>query len=82
MAGSRALAAGRYEVARRAYETALLMAPDFPEPYAALGAIAQEEGRGEEALDYYREYLSLNPAGSFSQEVKRRIDSMGEFTKK
>ena len=75
LAGSRALSAGRNEEANRAYKTALLMAPDFPEPYAGLGAIAEKEGRGEEAIGYYREYLRLKPEGTFVDEIKRRLIS-------
>gem|GEM_PF-4344223 len=75
LSGSRSLAAGQYEVARRAYETALLMAPDFPEPYAGLGAIAEAEGRGDDARRYYREYLRLKPGGSFAGEIRARLES-------
>lgn len=74
LAGSRTLAAGQYGVSRRAYETALLMAPDFPEPYAGLGAIAENEGKGEEAIEYYQEYLRLTPDGLFVTEIRQRID--------
>lgn len=61
-------------MARRAYEAALLMAPDFAEPYTGLGAIAEKEGRGDDAVGYYREYLRLKPDGIFAGEIKRRID--------
>lgn len=76
LSGSRALSAGQYRTSRRAYDIALLMAPDFPEPYAGLGAIAEEEGRSEDALIHYREYLRLKPEGEFAGEIKRRIDTI------
>ena len=50
------------------------MAPDFAEPYTGLGAIAEKEGRGDDAVGYYREYLRLKPDGIFAGEIKRRID--------
>ncbi len=74
LAGSRALAAGRYAEAGLEYNTALLLAPDFPEPYAGLGAIAQNAGRGGEALGYYREYLRLSPDGLFADEIRQRVN--------
>lgn len=73
MSGNRSLAAGRYEDARRDYETTLRLAPDFPEPYAGLGAIAENKGKEKEAIDHYREYLRLTPEGLFAPEIRRRI---------
>ncbi len=78
LAGSQALIAGRFTEARRDYETALLLAPDFPEPYAGLGAIAEQEGRGDDALNCYREYLRLKPEGKFAGELRRRIISASQ----
>ena len=80
LAGSRFLAAGRYGPARRAYETSLLMAPGFPEPYAGLGAAYENMGERGNARRCYKEYLQLSPRGSFNQEIKRRLKTISPYS--
>src|SRR5262245_43017185 len=53
--GSSALAAGNLDAARRRFEEATRIAPDFPDAHLGLGHVLMREGRYPEALDRYQE---------------------------
>lgn len=74
--GSRRLSRGDYEEARDFYEDVLNMVPDFPEPYAGLGAVYENTGDLRSARRYYEEYLRLSPRGAFSGEIRKRIQAL------
>ena len=57
-----ALAAGNIVEARDAYETALLLAPQDPSLYLALGKIARVQKMPGKAIRYYSRVLDIDPA--------------------
>jgi tetratricopeptide (TPR) repeat protein len=56
-----ALARRRYDEARRDFARARDLNQDLPAPHHALGVLAEEEGRGEEAEAFYRAALKVDP---------------------
>ncbi len=52
---------GDYDAAVRAWKRAIEADPKNPQPYYNVGIALERLGRREEALDYYRQYLRLEP---------------------
>ena len=59
--GNRHLSTGNVHAARRCFQEALDLAPDFAEAHTNLGMLLDQEGMSEEAERHYRLSLSLNP---------------------
>src|SRR5262245_18837085 len=53
--------AGQYQTAQQAYEQALAIRPDYPEPINNLGVLFSATGRHEEALALRSKYIRSNP---------------------
>lgn len=51
-----------YDKARDCFQTALAVRPDDPQLYNRVGATLANNGRAQEALDYYYRALELNPS--------------------
>ncbi len=52
---------GNFEQARRDFLKARSLNRDIPAPHHALGLLSDEQGRGEEAEQYYRRALEVDP---------------------
>jgi len=50
---------GKYKEAKRYFDEALTIFPDFPDSYLGLGRIAKTEGKKEEALQHYKKALEI-----------------------
>ncbi|MBB5985541.1 MULTISPECIES: tetratricopeptide repeat protein [Sphingobium] len=60
--GQQALTSGQYDQARDAYETALLLAPQDPDIYLALGKIARAQKMPGKAIRYFNRVLDMDPS--------------------
>jgi len=68
--GASALAAGDHAAARDAYETALLLAPDDPQIYFALGRIARAEHMPGKAIRYFGHVLDIDPNNQLAMQAE------------
>ncbi|HLT35818.1 MAG TPA: tetratricopeptide repeat protein, partial [Enhygromyxa sp.] len=64
---------GKLEDALAAASRAKLAAPDLPEVFSTLGALLEADGDKAAAVEAYRRYLELDPAGKQSSAVKNSL---------
>jgi tetratricopeptide (TPR) repeat protein len=87
--GERALAAGRYAEAQKAYETLRQLSPSTAEVHARLGLIYFQEGKFTDAVPALREAIRLKPGlpkvsallGMSLSELGRYDEALPEVTK-
>lgn len=71
--GDTFLALAEPEDARRAYEQAVKLAPDMPQPYHSLGQLAEERGQPEQALGLYRQAAERYPDDPAAYPAQSRL---------
>ncbi len=76
--GNRYSMAGNYEKAHEAYNNALKIIPEFSAPYSGLGLLYELKGETKKAIDYYKEYIKLDPEGRFFEEVSSCIEKLND----
>lgn len=69
-------ARGDLNAARAAGDASLDLNPSWAAAHLTLGRIADEEGRMQQAVDHYRNYIALAPPDTDTREVERRISSL------
>ena len=71
-----------YKQAGDAYAAAAELQPEKPQAYLAAGQAYEQAGDKGRAIEYWNEYLKLEPDGEQSDAVKERISSLltGEET--
>ncbi len=69
----------QYPEAQRMYQKALELDPKGQvDDMWLLGTIQEHFGKGPEAMDIYKKYLSLAPNGKFAQPAKSRLESLAK----
>ena len=71
--GNNHYALQEYEQSDSAFRKAIIEQPGFSASYVNIANIKTRAGEYQEALDYYTHYLSLDPQGERSSEVKSMI---------
>ncbi|MFV0440537.1 MAG: tetratricopeptide repeat protein [Lachnospirales bacterium] len=78
--GVLALKNGNVELAIRNFERAIKNDPKNPDGYRELGDLYQKQGKYQEALDIYNEYLEINDNAFFALYEKAKVlSSMKKF---
>ena len=74
------LGRGNFEQARRDFLRARDLNQDLPAPHHALGVLADDEGRGEEAEQDYRAALKVDPGFAPARaNLARRLYARGQY---
>ena len=67
-----------YEQAGDAYAAAAELQEDKPQPYLLAGQAYEQAGEKGKAIQYWNDYLELEPEGEDAEAVKERIASLLE----
>ena len=68
------------DAAIRYYEASARADPPYAKAFRRLGEIAEEQGRNQQALEYFVQYLAYAPEARDRLYVERAIERLGEQT--
>lgn len=75
--GTALLTWGRYDKAEIALSQAVQADPNIPEPYYRLGQVLVATGDEARATEQLQRYLELDPNGSYAEDARKLLESLG-----